>query len=141
MQSSAEVLVRRWFQDLWTDGKVETIDQLMAANAVIHGLPTPDGGPMHGTAGFRPLFEQFKGAFPDMAVAIDQVVSQDDLVAVHCHVTGTHSGPGLGAPTHKRVHFTGITIARAKDGQLVEGWNAFDFLGCYQQIGIVTMNQ
>jgi len=31
-----------------------------------------------------------------------------------------------------------MTIARVRDGQLVEGWNAIDFLAMYQQIGWVT---
>ena len=137
MHPSAETLVRRWFQELWTEGREGTIDALMSRDAIIHGLPTPDGGPMHGTAGFRPLFKLLKGAFPDMAITIDCVVREGDLVAVHCHVNGTHTGDTLGPPSRKRVHFTGLTIARAKNGQLVEGWNAYDFLSCYQQIGLL----
>jgi predicted ester cyclase len=92
---------------------------------------------MYGDAGIRQLFKQLKGAFPDMAITIDQVVREGDLVAVHCQVTGTHSGPGLGAPTNRKVHFTGISIVRTKDGKLVEGWNGYDFLGCFQQIGLL----
>jgi predicted ester cyclase len=50
--------------------------------------------------------------------------------------TGTHTGEMLGeAPTHRAVAFTGICIVRAKGDQLVEGWNAFDFLTCFQQVG------
>jgi hypothetical protein len=43
----------------------------------------------------------------------------------------------MGAPSNQPVRFTGITIVRAKDGKLVEGWNAWDFLGCFQQIGLL----
>ncbi|MBA3884705.1 MAG: ester cyclase [Acidobacteria bacterium] len=35
------------------------------------------------------------------------------------------------------MDFTGITIARVENGQIVKGWNAFDFLALYQQIGWV----
>jgi hypothetical protein len=35
------------------------------------------------------------------------------------------------------VNFNGIVIARVVDGRLVEGWNCFDFLTMYQQIGWV----
>lgn len=31
----------------------------------------------------------------------------------------------------------GGLIVRARDGKLVEGWNSFDFLSMYQQIGAV----
>ncbi len=49
-----------------------------------------------------------------------------------------HAGHALGGPpTGKPVDFTGITIARVENGQIVKGWNAFDFLALYQQIGWV----
>jgi len=132
-----ETLARRWFEELWNQGREETIDKMLAADAVVHGLPAPDGKQMKGPEGFKPLFRQFKGAFPDMRIIIDKVVREGDAVACHCTVTGTHTGAGLGAPSNKPVKFTGITIVRAKDGKLVEGWNAFDFLSCFQQIGML----
>jgi len=36
----------------------------------------------------------------------------------------------------KPVEFWGFTLARVVDGQLVEGWNSFDFLAMYEQIGV-----
>jgi steroid delta-isomerase-like uncharacterized protein len=132
-----EALARRWFEELWNQGREETIDRLLSADAIVHGLPAPDGKPMIGPAGFKPVFRQFKGAFPDMRIVIDKVVREGDCVACHCTATGTHTGPGMGAASNNSVRFTGITIIRAKDGKLVEGWNAWDFLGCFQQIGLL----
>lgn len=137
MDTSAETLVRRWFKELWGDGNEAVMVELMAANAVVHGLPTPDGKPIVGPAGFLPLFRQFKGAFPDMTITMGPTVTHGDWVCAFCTVNGTHAGPGLGEPTQLPVRFTGITMARARNGQLVEGWNAFDFLGCYQQIHVM----
>lgn len=134
---SPETLIRRWFDELWNQGREDTIDKLLAADAIVHGLPTPDGKPMKGGAGFRPIYRQFKGAFPDIKIVVDRVVREGDTVACHCTVTGTHTGSGFGTPSRKPVRFTGIAIVRAKDGKLVEGWNAWDFLGCFQQIGLV----
>ena len=130
-----EALVRRWFEELWNQGREETIDDMLAADAIVHGLP--GGGSAHGPEGFKPIFHQFKGAFPDMRIDIDKVVREGDSVACHCTVTGTHTGPTLGAASNNSVSFTGICIVRTRDGKLVEGWNAFDFLGCFQQIGLL----
>jgi hypothetical protein len=30
-----------------------------------------------------------------------------------------------------------MTMARVKNGQLVEGWNNYDFMTCYQQMGVL----
>jgi predicted ester cyclase len=137
MSASPEHIVRRWFQELWTDGNEIIIDELLAPDAVVHGLTTPTGERIVGPQGFRPLFHHFQGAFPDMRISIGPVVCQGDWVAAHCDVTGTHRGPGFGSPTHEPIHFTGITMVRTKNGKLVEGWNAFDFLTCFQQIRLL----
>jgi len=53
---------------------------------------------------------------------------------------GHASRPVAGfAPTNRKADFWGVTIARVKDGMLVEGWNCFDFLTCYQQLGVIAM--
>jgi predicted ester cyclase len=36
--------------------------------------------------------------------------------------------------------FSGVCVGRIKDGRLVEAWNHFDFLGLYQQLGVVPVS-
>lgn len=135
MSKTPEALVRQWFDELWNEGREDAIDRLLAPHALVHGLPTPDGKPLVGPEAFRPFFKRFRGAFPDLHVTIDRVVRENDLVAAHCTVAGTHRGDTLGLKsTGLRVTFTGICIVRADGQQLVEGWNVFDFLSCFQQI-------
>jgi predicted ester cyclase len=134
--SEPEEVVRRWFKEVWDEGRESTIDQLMAPFAVAYGLP---GGPIQGPTAFKPLFRMFRDALGDMSVDVVRTVVQGDTVAAHCHVTGRHSGPALGGdPTNQPVDFWGITIVRVEDGQIVEGWNCFDMLSMYQQIGWVA---
>ena len=58
---------------------------------------------------------------------------------MHCHVVARHVGSDLGGPaTGALVDFWGMTIIRAENGRIVEGWNSFDFLTMYQQIGWVS---
>jgi len=59
-------------------------------------------------------------------------------VAALCHVTGRHVGDALGGKaTGKTVDFWGTTIGRVRDRRILEGWNTFDFLTMYQQVGWV----
>lgn len=110
MTATADTIVRNWFDQVWNQGSDSAIDQIMAADAVAHGLP---GGPCCGPTGFRPVFETFRGAFPDIHIDVEQTVAQGDKVAAYCHVTGTHTGESLGiAPTGRRVDFHGVTIAK-----------------------------
>lgn len=137
MSGRAENVIHEWFDEVWNQGRAESISRIMAADAVAHGLP---GGPVHGPAAFRPVFETFRGAFPDLRITVERTVTEGDTVSAYCHVTGTHTGDTLGVPpTGKRVDFHGVTITRVVDGTIREGWNCFDFLTMYQQIGVVRL--
>jgi predicted ester cyclase len=136
MTSSPDAVVRAWFKEVWDEGREEAIDRLMAPYAVAYGLP---GGPIQGPTAFKPVFRTFREALGDLTIEVVRTVVQDDLVAAHCHVTGRHSGSALGGePTHQPVDFWGIAMVRVEDGQIVEGWNCFDMLSLYQQIGWVA---
>jgi steroid delta-isomerase-like uncharacterized protein len=133
--SDPVTVARRWFREVWDEGRESAIDELMAPDAVAHGL---GGLPMRGPAEFKPFYRTFLNAFGDLEVEILRTVVQGDTVAVHCHVTARHVGEALGGPaTHKPVEFEGVTILRVVNGKIVEGWNAFDFLTMYQQMGWV----
>ena len=135
MSEANKAIVRRWFEEVWNQGREDSITRIFAADAVAHGLPD---GPMRGPDAFRPLFHAFRGAFPDIRIDVERTVTEGDLVAAHGRVTGTHQGDTLGiAPTGKRIDFEGVTIARVVDGQFREGWNCFDFLTMYQQLGVL----
>ena len=32
-----------------------------------------------------------------------------------------------------------MVMARVRDGKIVEGWNAFDFMSMYQQVGMLPV--
>lgn len=134
MPHTPEAMIRQWFEELWNQGREDTIDRLLAPNAKVHGLPVPITGPGE----FKPFFRQFRQTFPDIRITVLNTVAQGTLVAAHCHVVATHLGDGLGVPsTQRKVEFSGMRIVRAEGDQFVEGWNCFDFLTCYQQIGLM----
>ena len=135
MSNSPDAVVRAWFKEVWDEGREDAIDRLMAPYAVAYGLP---GGPIQGPTAFKPIFRMFREALGDLTIDVVRTVVQGDMVAAHCHVTARHSGAALGGDaTQRPVDFWGIAILRIEDGQIVEGWNCFDMLSMYQQIGWV----
>ena len=74
----------------------------------------------------------------DLEIAVERTLVDGEWCTAYCRVKGRHVGHMLGGPpTDRPVEFTGVTIARVRDGKLIEGWNVFDFLTMYQQIGWV----
>jgi len=133
-----KALMRRWFDEVWNRGRVDAIDEMLAANAVVHGLAEDVSAPLIGPNGFKPFHETFRGAFPDIAVIVEDVLAEGDKVAARCLVRGRHTGDHLGLPaSNAPVEFTGIVIVRIKDGKFVEAWNNFDFEKMNKQIGAI----
>jgi predicted ester cyclase len=53
-----------------------------------------------------------------------------------------HQGDTLGiAASGRKVAIGGMTLARIKDGKIVEAWDSWDKLGMLQQIGVVQLQQ
>jgi steroid delta-isomerase-like uncharacterized protein len=138
MLEENKALVRRWFNEVWNQGRADAIDEMFAADGIAHGLSDDAGNPLRGPGDFKPFHEAFRGAFPDIEVVVEDTIAEGDLVAARCSVRGKHTGDHLGiAASNAPVQFTGITIARIKDGKIVEAWNNFDFLKMNKQIGAI----
>ena len=136
MANQGAALVHRWFDEVWTQGKAASIDELMSPGCVVHGL---NSGTLDRN-GFKEFHRNYCDAFPDVRITVEQTVSEGDMVAVRWSGTGTHKGAGLGFPaTNKPARFTGMTFVRVQNGKLVEGWNVFDQLGMLTQLGVVSL--
>ena len=128
MANDRDTLIHEWFEHVWNRGDTGAIERLMAPDAVIHGLRDPGGAHLNGRESFVPFFHKFRDAFPDVQIVVEDTIAEGDKIACRCVVRGTHSGHTLGfAATHKPVEFTGMCWVRVRNGQIVEGWNNFDF--------------
>ena len=133
-----KALVRRWFEEVWNQGRAEAIGEMFAADGIAHGLSDDPAKPLRGPEGFLPFHGQFRGAFPNIEVVVEDQIAEGELVATRCSVRGKHTGEHLGfAATHSPVEFTGMSITRIKDGKIVEAWNNFDFMKMYKQLGVI----
>lgn len=127
-------LIRRWFEEVWNQQRAEAVNELMAPDAVGHGLGDSSAA-LHGPAAFRQVHARFCGAFPDLHIQVEDVIVEGDRSAARLTVTGTHRGDHLGFPaTGRPVRFSGMLLARWRDGQLVEGWSEFNFASMMQQL-------
>ncbi|MGH9971501.1 MAG: ester cyclase [Pyrinomonadaceae bacterium] len=136
MSEENRALIHRWFEEVWNKGRAEAIDEMFAEDGVAHGLADESGEELRGPVGFKPFFQKFRSAFPDIEVVVEDTVSEGDKVAARCTVRGKHQSDSLGvAATNQPVDFTGIAIVRVSHGKIVEAWNNFDFMRMFKQLG------
>ena len=136
MSEANKAVVRRWFEEVWNNGRAEAIDEMFASHGSAHGLSDDDA--VIGPQEFKKFHATFRGAFPDIVVVVEDLIAEGDKVAARCSVRGKHTGDHLGiAATHMPIGFTGMTIVRIEDGKIVEAWNNFDFMSMNRQLGVI----
>jgi steroid delta-isomerase-like uncharacterized protein len=134
MTSLPDQLIRRWFEEVWNQGRVASISELLAPDAIAHGLGEA-GREARGPAEFRPFFDVLKTAFPDFHVVVEDTVAEGDRVACRWTARGTHAGAfGELGPSGRSFTVSGMSFVRVRDGMIAEGWNCWDLHGLLQQV-------
>ena len=119
-------LLERWYEEVWNKANENAIDELMHDAAIIHGLETDKS--KSGPTAFKPFYKSMREALPFVSITLKPIIASEDIEAAHCFVTARNA-------EGKELQFSGISIAKFKDGKLIEGWNGFDFISMYQQLG------
>jgi steroid delta-isomerase-like uncharacterized protein len=138
MSSENKLLAKRWFEEVWNRRQTESIEEMLAEDAVAHGLGEAES-PLRGTEGFTAFHKAFLNAFPDLKVTTEDFIAEDHKVAIRWRITGTLQGDGLGIqPSQRSMAVTGMSIVYVRGGKIVEAWNNFDVLGMHQQLGTLS---
>lgn len=98
---------------------------------VVHGYPPG----VEGKDGLRAFYSQVRAAIPDFDLLADDIICEDNRVAIRYQLIGTHQGELLGiAATGRPVTITGQTIVHLRDGKVIERWQSLDEAGLMRQL-------
>jgi steroid delta-isomerase-like uncharacterized protein len=131
-----EATVRRYFKEVWSEGRLDVLDELLTEDYVNHtpSMPNPPPGP----AGLKPIVAAFRQAFPDLHFTVEDVIVEGDRVAARVRMEGTHTGPLFGiAPTGRHVSVEQVNVELFRAGRIAEHWRVTDELGLMRQLGVI----
>ena len=135
MSRAANLETLAKFAEAVNTGKFEIFNEAVSIDNVDHD---PARGQVRGPEGYRVFFKALRDAFPDLTVALETLVADEESVAFAYTLTGTQSGSYMGfAPTGRRMKIRGMQISKFKDGKMVERWGSSDELGLLQQLGLL----
>ena len=118
LTSKNKVLMRRIYDEMWNGEKLALAAELFAQ---------PEG--------VERFVSQFLSSFPDLQHTVEGMIAEGDQVAVRFSAQGTHTGPWLDfAPTGKRIHYTGVTLARLEDDKILEHHTWWDQAALIEQL-------
>jgi predicted ester cyclase len=134
MSSTNHELVHRWFEEVWNKQREEAIDEMFAPEGKAYGFPEPHSV-LVGPENFKQIHRAFLSAFPDLRITVNDIICENDRVAVTWTAVMTHLGDSLGfAPTSENVSLEGCSILVIRDSQIQDGWNYMELQGLVQRL-------
>ena len=122
-----KAIVRRYVEEVWQKKDVEKLEEF---------YPSPDLVEQEGPAGqelpsledAKEYVRQVQAAFPDLSVTIEDMIAEEDRVAVRTTWRGTYEGEPIGGidPTNETVTLSGNVIWRIVEGKVVHIWGTQD---------------
>jgi hypothetical protein len=113
----------------------QTIDEVVEPNVLFH---TPVPTDATGAQALKQVWAVLLRAFPDIHVAVEDVIAEGDKVVCRNTVTGTHRGEYMGVPpTGKSITYKEMFIVRFAGGRIAEGWGVVDVASQMRQLGLI----
>jgi len=127
-----KALVRRFIDQIFVKGDVNAVDQLVTEDFVPHTWPSTGDG----RADLKSAIVRVSKGLADARFTIEDMVAEDDRVAVRVTATATQVGEFMGMPASGKSYSIGeIHIFRIRDGKVSEHWHQFDVPSMMRQLG------
>ena len=135
-QATANKAIFSRFQDAVNTGDAEviskTIDEVVEPDVLFHA-PVPTDAT--GAQALKKVWAVLLSAFPDLHVAVEDVIAEGDKVVCGNTVTGTHQGEYMGRPpTGRSITYSEIFVFRFADGRIAETWGVVDVMSQMRQL-------
>ena len=97
--------------------------------------------PLQGPKGYLIIIAMMRSGFPDIKWTIEDMVTENDKVAVRFIMKGTHQGTFFGVPaTKKPIVVQAMNFYRLAGDQIIEEYGQPDMLGLLTQIGAIPQS-
>ncbi|MSQ71249.1 MAG: ester cyclase [Betaproteobacteria bacterium] len=136
MSEQNKSLVRRFYDEVENQGKLEVVDELFAADfRDVYNTASPF--PVKGIEGVKKLAVGLHEHL-DLTIEIEDLVAEGDTVVARIACGITHKNPFMGAaPTGRKFVARGVEIFRVVGGKLAERWVYIDMMPMMKELGVV----
>jgi predicted ester cyclase len=129
-------LVRRYYDKLWNEWKLELIPKLLAEDFRFRGSL---GVSARGHRAFTAYIDAIRSAFPEFHNHVDSMLAEDNRVVARVQYTAIHRGKIFGIePTGNQISYAGVGIFVIGGRQLMSAWVLGDRYALMHQLGAVA---
>ena len=128
----SKVVVRRFIEEIFVKGNADAVDKLATHDFVPHSWSSVAPG----AESLKQAVRRVSAALSGVSMKIEDMIAEDDKVAVRLTAHGTHRGDFMGLPaTGKQYTISETHIFHMRDGKVAEHWRDADMLGLMRQLG------
>jgi steroid delta-isomerase-like uncharacterized protein len=129
-----KALVRRFIDEIFVQGRPESVDQLLTDDFVGHTWPSTG----HPKDDLKAAIGRTSKGLSDPRFIVEDLIGEGDLVVARLTAEATQTGEIMGMPASgKRYSIGEIHIFRVKAGKVAEHWHQFDQMGMMRQLGVL----
>jgi steroid delta-isomerase-like uncharacterized protein len=130
-----KTIARKFLEEAWSEGKLDTLDQYVSTDCHLHDPVFPSL--TSGKDNLKRHIQMCRNSFPDLRFTVDDEIAERNEVVIHWTARGTHKAPFLGmAPTNKKAEVSGTSIYRLQGGKIVETWSDWNVMTLMEQLGL-----
>ena len=121
-------IIETWFRRVWNEEDTKAIDELFVVDGEVRGLGENS---LIGPRDFKIFHATLCAVISDIVITVDKSIEEKDWISAVCTLKANDRKTG--AP----VGMTGSALIKIKNGQLVEAYNHWDFIGLFVGLGLL----
>jgi predicted SnoaL-like aldol condensation-catalyzing enzyme len=127
-----KAVVRRFVEDVFTAGRTDTIEELVAPEFVSETFGITDDGPRQ----LEAAIQRVHGGLDEVVFTVEDMLAEGDRVAVRLTASATPTGEFMGVDAAgKRYTIGELHLFRLEGGRIIQHWHHHDVMGLMRQLG------
>lgn len=136
--SDNERLVYKWFNELFNQGNLDVVDDILAPSVEYNGPLSLTPEDVQGPEDIKEYVRVYQDAFPDIWYSVEHIFGTDEEMGVRWVATGTHESDLFDIEsTGGTFEEDGINVFAIDDGRITHIWSQWDTLRMVQELGVM----
>jgi predicted ester cyclase len=139
MSEELTLKIRKIYEEVYNEGNLDALDDLIDAKYLRHQPPMKD---VQGLKGYKAFISETQAAYTNFKIVLDEVLATDNKTVVRLTLTGKNTGkiPTLRTPpTGRDIAMPACVVSTWDNGKIVEEWVYNDYLGLTYQFGVMPL--
>lgn len=139
-QAKYRALLERFYDTVYNLPNLAEAQNVITPDYIDHNPVTPKS--VSGIEGLKYTSKLFRTGFPDLVIAIEDLIVGRDRIVARISMRGTHQGEFMGLkPTNKPIDVSAVEIYAIDGKKISERWGNLDGIALFRQLGVIQTRQ